>query len=598
MARTRYLSHEVIREDRPDGSILLRSAHGLGPVASRTTDWLHDWAERTPDAVFLAERDGEGWRKVTYTEALTQVRAIAAGLLARGLGAETPILIISGNGVDHGLLTLAAQYVGVPTVPVAEQYALIPEANRQLEHVTRLTHPRMVYAVDGDRFGAALNLPWFDGLERVVSVNVPEGTTAFANLATVAGPDVDAANAIVGPDTLAKILMTSGSTSSPKGVLTTHRMMCTNQAQLAVCLPFLKRKPPRIVDWLPWNHVFGGSHNFNMMLANGGALYIDDGKPVPALIGRTIENQRLVTGTLAFNVPVGFAFLRDAMKQDADLRRSYFESLDLLFYAGASLPQDVWADLEAMAREVRGEVPLFTSSWGLTETAPACLIQHEPTNRSGVVGVPVPGVTIKLVPDEDMRCEVRVQGPTVTPGYFEDPAKTAKSFDAEGYFITGDAMKFLDPSDMNKGMVFDGRISEDFKLLTGTWVRAANLRLDVLAHLGGLAADVIVTGADRNEIGVFIIPTASLRAHPDASENEGALIVPSEAAEIARRLKARASEGSATRVTRALILSEPPSVSDGEITAKGNLNFRKLLTRRAQLLDRLYDDDDPAAILI
>jgi feruloyl-CoA synthase len=598
MDQGRYLAHSVTREDRADGSILLRSTHALGPVADRTTDWLRHWAGATPDAVFLAERSGPGWREVSYAEAQEQVRAIAAALMARGMGSGTPILIISGNGVDHGLLTLAAQYVGVPTVPMAEQYALIPAARGHLAHAAALVRPAMVYASDLERFGDALTSDIFDGMERVASAGAARGVTPFANLLGGGDADVDAANAAITPDTVAKILMTSGSTSSPKGVLTTHRMMCANQAQLGVALPFLRTHPPVILDWLPWNHVFGGSHNFNMALANGGALYIDGGKPVAGLIERTIENQRMIAGTIAFNVPVGFAMLRDAMKQDAELRRRYFENLDMLFYAGASLPQDVWADLEDMAREVRGAAPLMTSSWGLTETAPACLIQHEPTTRSGIVGVPVAGVTVKLIPDEDMRCEVRVKGPTITPGYFEDAEKTAEAFDEEGYFRTGDAMKFVDPDDINKGMRFDGRISEDFKLLSGTWVRAANLRIDLLIALAGLAQDVVLTGADRSEIGLMVIPAPGLRERADATEAEGALIIPSAAAEIAARLRARPVEGSSTRIARAMILAEPPSIAEGEITAKGNINFRKLLTRRAALLERLYDDADPAVIAI
>lgn len=593
-AAERYRRHEVTREDRPDGTVLLRSGWPLGPVAARTTDWLRDWADRTPDAVLIAERSGAGWRAVSYAEALGLARAIACSLLDRGMGAGTPILIVSGNGVDHALLTLGAQYAGVPTVPVAEQYALIPGAQAQLDHVAALVRPRMVFADDGGRYGAALGRACFGGLEKVVSVQVPEGATPFAELLRGTG-DPEAANAGVGPDTVAKILLTSGSTSAPKGVLTTHRMMCTNQAQLQIALPFLTARPPRIVDWLPWNHVFGGSHNFNMMLANGGALYVDDGKPVPHLAARTIENQRLVTGTIAFNVPVGFAQIRDAMQQDAGLRRAYFEGLDMLFYAGASLPQDVWADLEAMAREVRGEMPLFTSSWGLTETAPACLIQHEPTTRSGIIGVPVAGVTVKLVPDDTNRYEVRVTGPTVTPGYFDAPDRTAEAFDDEGFFMTGDAVAFVEPGEDRLGMRFDGRIAEDFKLLSGTWVRAANLRLDLMIALRGLAADLVVTGADRAEVGLLIVPSPALRE--GATEDAGALRV--DGAEIAARLAAAgAGLGSAARVTRALVLAEPPSMAEGEVTAKGNLNFRKLLARRAGLLDRLYDDADPATIRV
>ncbi|MFD0979412.1 feruloyl-CoA synthase [Tropicimonas aquimaris] len=600
---TRFRPHSVTREDRADGSILLTSNHALGPVVETTGDWLHRWAKEAPDRVFLAERYGAGWRRESYVSVLEKVRAVGASLLARGMGADTPILIMSGNGVDHGILSLAAQYVGVPTAPVAEQYALIHGAHGRLRGAIDLLQPKMAYVVDADLYVEALGLDALVGVEIVSSKpGHVLGVTPFEELLEGdASVDVDAAHARVTPDTVGKILMTSGSTSSPKGVLTTQRMMCTNQTQLADALPFLRERPPRIVDWLPWNHVFGGSHNFNMMLANGGSLYIDDGKPVKGLFERTLENLSLVTGTLAFNVPLGFGMLLGALRKDAELRRRFFEDLDLIFYAGASLPQGVWTGFERMAMEVKGEVPLITSSWGLTETAPSAMMQMEPTDRSGIVGVPVTGVTVKLLPDADQRCEVRVKGPNVMTGYFEDPEKTAAAFDAEGFFITGDAMVFIDPDDPNRGMRFDGRISDDFKLLTGTWVRAAQLRLDMLAHLAPLAADIVITGADRNQIGVMIFPDrAELeREGFELHEDRGALTCRLLQGEIHRRLAERAREvsGSSSLVSRAIVLSEPPSMPEGEMTAKGNLNFRKVLTRRKDLLERLYDDNDPAVAL-
>ena len=590
-----FLPHAISREDRADGTILLRSDYDLGPVTDRTGDWLHHWASEGPNRVFLAERSGAGWREESYSATLQQVRAIAASLLARGMGADTPILIMSGNGVDHGLLSLGAQYAGVPTVPVAEQYSLIHGAHGRLRHAIELVRPKMAYVVDADQYGEALKLDALEGVEIVATRTRAANVTPFADLLKGdAGVDVDAGFAKVTPDTVAKILMTSGSTSNPKGVLTTQRMMCVNQTQLADSLPFLRARPPRIVDWLPWNHVFGGSHNFNMMLANGGSFYIDDGKPVKGLFDRTVENLSMVTGSLVFNVPMGFAMLLEALKKDAGLRQRFFEELDMIFYAGASLPQEVWTGFEAMAMEIKGEVPLMTSSWGLTETAPATMIQQEPTESSGVVGVPMTGVTLKLIPDDDMRCEMRVKGPNVMPGYFEDPEKTADAFDDEGYFITGDAMVFVDKADINKGMRFDGRISEDFKLLTGTWVRAAGLRIEMLSTLAPLAADLVVTGQDRNEIGVMIFPNreAIEEAGYTLEEDGGALVCPQLLFEIHHRLNERAGRisGSSTRVARAIVLAEPPSLTDAEITAKGNLNFRKVLTRRANLLERLYDD--------
>ncbi|CUH82066.1 feruloyl-CoA synthase [Tropicibacter naphthalenivorans] len=592
---SKYRPHAVAREDRDDGTIILRSAYDISPVASKSGDWVDAWAEKTPDAVFIAERSGKGWREVSYAETREQVRTIAAALLARGMGPNTPIMVISGNSVDHGLLALAAQYIGVPTVPLAEQYALIPGARPQLIHCAEVIKPAMVYADDGAKFADGLALELFDGVEKLVSINVAEGQTPFAELLRGDGADVDTAAAKVTPDTVAKYLMTSGSTSHPKAVITTQGMMCANQAQILDALPFLGAKPPKVMDWLPWNHVFGGSHNFNMMLSNGGSFYIDGGKPIPAMIGTTLENNREHSATLAFNVPVGFAYLRDAMKTDKALRESYFRDLDMLFYAGASLPQDVWRDLEDMARDVRGDVPLMNSSWGLTETAPACLIQHEPTTMSGIVGVPMTGVEVKMIPDEDMRCEVRVRGPNIMPGYLNDPEKTADAFDEEGFFVTGDAMKFVDPDDLTKGLRFDGRISEDFKLLSGTWVRAANLRLEVIPELAPLAADVVICGADKSEIGVLIFPTAEAMGMGEAQN--GALVSDALKKAIGGRLEARSGHGSAARIARAMVLAEPPSIGDGEITAKGNLNFRKVLARRADLYQRLYDDADPAVIL-
>lgn len=599
MQRTsQFLKHSVSREDRPDGAILLRSNHALGRVVDKTSDWLHRWAKEAPDRVFIAERSGAGWREESYAQTLQKVRAIAQSLLARGMGSDTPILIMSGNGVDHGLLSLAAQYIGVPTAPVAEQYSLIHGAHGRLRHAIELVRPKMAYVVDADQYSEALKLDALDGIEIIASrPGRSDHVTAFEALLRGDGSvDLDAANAKVAPETVAKILMTSGSTSAPKGVLTTHRMMCVNQTQLADGLPFLRDHAPRVVDWLPWNHVFGGSHNFNMMLANGGSFYIDDGKPVKGLFDRTLENLSMVTGSLVFNVPVGFAMLRDALEKDAALRQRFFENLDLVFYAGASLPQDVWQSFERMAVDIKGEVPLMTSSWGLTETAPATMMQQEPIGRSGVVGVPMNGVTAKLIPDKDMRCEVRVKGPNIMPGYFEDAQKTKEAFDDEGYFITGDAMVFVDPDDVNQGLRFDGRISEDFKLLTGTWVRAAGLRIELLTALAPLAADLVITGQDRNEIGVMIFPDrdALSAAGFTLEENDGALTSPKLLAEIHHRLNARAGRvsGSSTRVTRAIVLAEPASLTEGEVTAKGNLNFRKVLTGRAALLARLYDDAD------
>jgi feruloyl-CoA synthase len=601
---TQFQPHRTQITPLNDGALLYRSDDPLGTCANTTGDWLHQWAAKTPNQTYLAERHGAGWHHVDYASTLQMVRAIGQSLLARGLTANTPILVISGNGIDHGLLALAAQYVGVPLCPVAEQYALVPAAHSRLVQAVEMIRPSMIYAIDAHRFADALALPALAGIEHVCSDTTHRADiTDFADLKRGAtGVDVDAAFAATGPDTVAKILMTSGSTSAPKGVLTTQHMMCVNQTQLAQGLPFLSERPPVLVDWLPWNHVFGGSHNFNMALAYGGALYIDDGKPVKSGFARTLENLSLVAPTVSFNVPLGYAMLVDALRADTAFREHFFADLDLMFYAGASLPQDVWEGLETMAMEVKGTVPLMTTSWGLTETGPAVLLQQEPIDRSGIVGVPLPGCTVKLIPQGDNRFEARVKGPNIMPGYFHDPEKTAEAFDADGYFITGDAMKFVDPANGDSGLKFDGRISEDFKLLSGTWVRAAQLRLDLLSVLAPLAADLVVTGADRADIGLMIFPNpAALSAHDYTSNGiDGALSDPQLLSDINSRLTtyAQTAGSTSTRVARALVLADPASLPHGEMTAKGNLNFRQILTRRAGLLSRLYTSDDPCVVTL
>jgi len=591
----------AVKMERRTVDLVMTSRTPCDPVVSNTGVWLDKWAEDAPSRIFLAERSGAGWRELGYAEVRDAVHAIAASLAARGMGASTPIVIMSGNSVDHALLSLGAQYAGVPTVPLAEQYSLIPEAHERLVYVLNKVKPTMAFVDDAARYGAAISRPELDGVEIVASRTdgAPVQVTSFDDLLRGnAGVDLASVHAKVGPDTLAKILFTSGSSSDPKGVLTTHHMMCANQAQMASVLPFLKERAPRIMDWLPWNHVFGGSHNTLMMLAHGGSLYIDNGKPTSAAFPQTVANIIDKPGTLSFNVPVGFGMLVHEMETNLELRKAYFSELDMLFYAGASLPQDVWTRLEEMAIEVRGRLPLMISSWGMTETAPATIMVHEPIGRSGVIGVPLPGTELKLIPDDEMRCELRVKGPNIMSGYWGDKEKSAAAFDEEGFLITGDAVRFVNPDDPERGLSFDGRVSEDFKLLTGTWVQAGKLRLDALDRLRGLVQDVVVCGHDRGEIGLFIFPKPD-QVHGDNS-SDGAVIDPELQAAIESRLRtmAKASSGSAKRIARAIILADPPSLKDSEVTDKGSLNVRKIITRRADLLERLYDNEDPALIRV
>jgi feruloyl-CoA synthase len=600
-AMLNYIPHDVVRENRADGSILLRSRVPLGPVAKNTGAWLHQWAQKSPDRVFVAERSGQGWREVRYAELLDQVRAVASSLLARGLGSETPIVIVSGNSVDHAILALAAQYVGVPIVPLAEQYSLVPDAHPRLQYAIETVRPAIVFAEDGAAYGPALALDFMKGIEKIVSRDGSGAMITFSDL--LRGDhsvDVEEAYAKVGPDTLAKIIFTSGSTANPKGVLTTHAMLCVNQSQMAAAMPLLRGRPPKILDWLPWNHVFGGSHNFNLMLANGGSLYIDEGKPTKAGFSASTRNIREHAGNLAFNVPIGFAQLVDAMDKDGDLKQAYLGDCDLIFYAAASVTQEIWATLAKFAKEVRGEVPLMFSGWGMSETAPACLQTHQPVERPGNVGVPLPQVTAKLIPDEDGRCELRVAGPNVLKGYFHDPENSKAAFDDEGFLITNDAVKFVDLSDANAGLKFDGRISEDFKLMSGTWVRATNVRLEALKHFADIALDVVVTGHDRKELGLLVFPHPGSMNDSVLSSGDTGGAFSSEAVRklMQSRLLALSEHAtsSSTRVVRALMLATPPSMSEGELTAKGSINSRKVLTLRKELVERLYDDRDPAVV--
>lgn len=570
--------HDVQIDRDQLGNLIVKSKQPLPEIAKNTGVWLHKWVENSPDRIFIAERSGAGWRELSYLETLQKVRALAGGLLSRGIGAGSKILVISGNSVDHALLALATQYIGAAIIPLAEQYSLIPDAHSRLIQAAQITKPDMIFADDEHKYGKALAL--FEDMPIITSTG--EKYASLDDLMKSGEFGIDEAYAKVSGQTVAKILMTSGSTSAPKAVLTTHQMLCANQIQLLSGLPFLKEKPPIVVDWLPWNHVFGGSHNFNVILSNGGTLYIDDGKPTPQLIARTIENLKMHSGTISYNVPIGFSMLLNAMKEDDILAKKYFENLDMIFYAGASLPQDVWSGLEDLAFKHHGSLPLMTSSWGLTETAPACIMQQEPIRRSGVIGVPLVGVDVKLIPSEDNRYEARVKGPNVFHEYLYEPQKTKDAFDEDGYFITGDAMAFVDENDPNKGLKFDGRISEEFKLLSGTWVRAGNLRLELLVELKGLASDIVITGADKKDIGLMIFPSAN-------ADHEKIISILTQ--------RAQQGQSSSTHIARAIILDEPPNLAEGEITAKGNLNFNKILSRRKHTLDALYEGGEGVILI-
>jgi len=603
-----FATPQVAHERRPDGSMVLRSLRGLDAVPRSIGVLLERWAAAEPDRLFIAERaPAGGWRHLTYEGAARAANAVGQALLDRGLGPGRPLMILAENGIDHAAMMLGAMHVGVPVVPVSTAYARLSQDFGKLRYIFDLVEPGLIYVDEADRYAKALETIGATRLEIVAS----KGTLAGCRLTPVSAltevrptPAVERAFGQVGPDTVAKILFTSGSTGQPKGVINTQRMMCANQESAAAAWTFLTDHPPVIVDWLPWNHTFGGNHNLNMMLRNGGTLYIDEGKPLPALIGRTVANLREVSPTVYFNVPRGYAVLLDHLEADEALRGKFFARLDLLFYAAAALPQSLWDRLEKLGLEVQGRKVPFISSWGLTETAPAVTMVHYAIERPGNIGVPGPGMEVKLAPDGD-KLEIRVKGPNVTPGYFKAPELTAKAFDEEGWLRTGDAVRLADPANPAAGLLFDGRTAENFKLSSGTWVNVGMLRPAVIGAGAPVIEDAVVTGHDRDDIGLLIFPSlAGLRslcpqAAPDARLDQLAA-EPAVRKALVEGLARhnRAVQGSSMRIARCLILTEPPSIDANEITDKGYLNQRAVLAKRAALVERLHAEPAAADVIV
>jgi feruloyl-CoA synthase len=597
---------DAVLEQRPGGIIHIRAAQTLGGYHSTLSEPLDYWAKAAPDRIFLAQRDAQGqWRSLTYAQVLEQVKRIGAALLRRGLSADKPIAIISGNDIEHALLALAATYVGIPYTPISPAYSLMSSDFGKLRMIVDLLTPGLVLAGDGGAFARAVAATVPDKVELVVTRNPPPDrkATLFADLigAEDAG-SVAAAHAKVTPDTIAKFLFTSGSTGTPKAVINTHRMLCSNQAMVAAGFAFATDEPPVVVDWLPWSHTFGSNHNFNMVLTNGGSLYIDDGNPTPPGVPKTARNLREIAPTIYFNVPKGYEALVTHFRADETLRRNFFSRLKVLFYAGASLNQATWDDLTELAVETTGERIIFLSSLGSTETAPLALACTWDFDRAGNIGLPCPGVELKLVPNEG-KLEARLRGPHITPGYWRQDHLTREAFDEEGFYKLGDALKFVDPDDPGKGLLFDGRIAEDYKLSTGTWVSVGPLRARFIDHFAPYVRDVVFAGVDRDDIAVLVFPDidacrklAGLAA--DAS-SAAVIAAPKVRAKFQALLQSLAaiSPGSSTRVARALLMAEPPSMDKGEMTDKGSINQRSVLKNRAALVEVLYAEPPAAEVI-
>ncbi|MGZ5804546.1 MAG: feruloyl-CoA synthase [Xanthobacteraceae bacterium] len=577
----------------PDGTIRLRANEAIPPYPERLHDHLFQWAKRTPAQILLAERRPglTGWATISYAEAAEKVSAIAAALAQRDLGPDRPLMILSGNAIEQQLLALGAMTAGVPFAPISVAYSLVSQDLGKLKLILELLDPGMVYAASAAPFARALNLPQMRGREIVVGTPSPDvsGTTPFADLLNGGPPQpLAAADRKIGPDTIAKFLFTSGSTGIPKGVITTHRMLNSNLAMEDYIWPFMSARPPVMVDWLPWSHVFGGNHNFNQVLKNGGTLYIDNGKPMPGEIEKSVANLREISSTVYLNVPKGYELLLPFLRSDEALRQKFFAELDAMFYAAATLPAHLWAGFAELAQQQRPHRPTsMISGWGLTETSPATLMLNRHDAEIGNIGPPMPGVEVKLVPHGD-KLEVRIRGPHVTPGYWRRPDLTQEAFDEEGYFKTGDAVTFVDEADASRGFRFNGRTVEDFKLSSGTRVHAADVWARARAALGTLVFDVVVAAPDRDDLGLMIFPPAG-KALDGAYREE------------LRAALGKMNEGvsgSSRIVRRAIVLTEPPSLDAGEITDKGSLNSRGIRERRSAVVDRLYDDRDEATILI
>ncbi len=569
----------------------------LGPWIRCLPDRLVHWAAERPDQPYLARRDhGGDWVRLSYRVVLAQVRAIGAALLERNLSQTRPILILSENALEHALLALAAQYIGVPYAPVSPAYSLVSSDHSKLKGITETLNPGLIFAQDGQKYASAIAAIRTPEMELVVVENPAENQKATDFTSLSVGTDTaraDTAFATVTGDTVAKYLFTSGSTGTPKAVINTQSMMMANMAMVDDCFRFLRVHAPVIVDWAPWNHTASGNKVFNLTLYHGGTFYIDDGKPAPALIGETIRNLREISPTWYFNVPAGWDMLVRAFKDDPALCNSFFSELDMMMYAGAGMAQHTWDDLMELSRQTTGREVLLTSGLGATETAPFALMATTQFASSGNIGVPARGITLKLVPNED-KLEARLKSPSITPGYLNDPAKTAEAFDDEEFYLLGDALRPADPNDYAQGFFFDGRVAENFKLRTGTWVAVGALRASLVDHFGGLVRDAVILGEDRDFLAALLFfNEPALR---DLAGRDGEVADLVSLPPVRQKLEGlltshvRLATGSASRVLKILPLISLPDLDKGEVTDKGSINQRAVIRCRPDAVSAIYSD--------
>jgi feruloyl-CoA synthase len=565
----RFGSQEVHAERRADGAILLRAKQPLDAYPRHLLERLRFWAGRAPDRVLFAQREASGgWRSITYSQALDSSRRTGSFLLRKKLSAERPLVVLSGNDIEHALLHLGAMYVGVPYAPVSPAYSLLSTDFAKLRFIRDLLTPGLVFA-NGAQFRPALEVfrgtPVLERFDDALRENSHQ--------------EAETAHARVGPDTIAKFLFTSGSTGTPKAVINTQRMWCSNQAMIASMFAFFRDEPPVIVDWAPWHHTAAGNHDLGLVIYNGGSYYIDEGKPMPGAIEATVRNLREIAPTWYFNVPKGYEALLPYLREDAALRKNFFSRLNVLWFAGAAIAQHVFDEIKALARETRGEPIPFLTGLGSTETAPYAMGRMWEAQDASNMGLPPPGQEMKLVPMAG-KYEARLKGPNVTPGYWRQPELTRAAFDDEGFYRLGDAFAFANEKKPEAGLLFRGRIAEDFKLSTGTWVNVGPLRARFIEHFAPLARDVVIAGEGRSELGALIFPAGNASPH-----------------ELQLRLSTFRSTGSSNRIARAIVLEEPPSLDAGEMTDKGSINQRAVLNRRQAAVEELFREPPGARVL-
>ncbi len=595
---------------RSDGSTVLRSTEALLPYPRRFVDALENWARVAPDRTLVARRDRRGeWVSISYAQMLQRVRCIAGHLLSMKLSAERPLVVLSGNDAEHLSLYLAAAWIGVPYSPISTAYSLVSQDHAKLRHMMATLTPGCVYASDASYERAILATVANDAHVVLGSGSLASRSSRefSALLNTAPSAATDRAHAKVGPDTILKFMFTSGSTKQPKAVVTTNRMLCANLQAIRQCFVFLAEEPPVLIDWLPWNHVFGGNHNIGIVLYNGGTLYIDDGLPTPKGIAETLRNLREISPTFYFNVPKGLEEIAQAMDGDATLRKTFFKRCKAIMFAGAGLSQAVWDKLDAHGEATVGERIRIVTGLGMTEASPSCTFAVGTDARSGDIGLPAPGVQAKLVPEGNHagdKVEIRFKGPNLMRSYWRNPEESAAAFDEEGFYRTGDAVTWIEPGRPQRGLRFDGRVAEDFKLATGTFVSVGPMRARVILEADPCVQDVVVTGINRNEVGTLIFPRI------DACRSLAGLGAGASAREVLTHPKVRhffqaladrmaaSATGSATRIQRWMLLEEAPQIDRGEITDKNSINQCAVLAHRAALVDALYAADGATPLVI